>query len=227
MKYSWWLSIAWIGLSSASAQKIVEKHIDFSQKSLLVLNIQIADSIRVHTWDKPEVYVRASIDINDNKDNDLYKTQFGDSGNTVGVVAKMDFEKARRISRDSGCCCGVYVNNGDNHCIQSHIAWEVYLPKNTDFTVESINANLIIAGRTAGIRAHLISGFIDLSVAPEWQADLKLSTISGTVYSNLAMNIPARSSHDAGTRITDQVNGGGKPVNLETISGNIFLRKAD
>src|SRR5258707_14800494 len=77
----------------ASAQKIIEKHMDFSQKDLISLNIQIADSIRILTWNKKEVYVKASIDINDNKDNDVYEMTFDDSGNTIAVLAKIKKEE--------------------------------------------------------------------------------------------------------------------------------------
>ncbi|HEX9511668.1 MAG TPA: hypothetical protein VF939_14360 [Puia sp.] len=226
MKYNLWLLICWVGFSPASAQKIVEKHIDFSQKNLVVLNIQIADSILVHTWNKNEVYVKASIDVNDNKDNDLYKMVFGDSGNTVAVVAKLDYDKAARNRKDSGNCCNGARIYGDYYCTRTHISCEVYLPENTDLSVESISANIIIAGRNAAIRAHTISGFVDLTMAPEFKADLKLNTVTGTVYTNMAMNIPSRNTRTVATRITDLVNGGGKPIDLETVSGDIFLRKS-
>lgn len=55
------------------AQKIIEKHIGFVKKNALVLNLQITDSINVHTWNKEEVYARASVNINDNKNNDDYE----------------------------------------------------------------------------------------------------------------------------------------------------------
>ncbi|HWK04243.1 MAG TPA: hypothetical protein VNS58_11460 [Puia sp.] len=226
MKYTIGLLLCWIGLSPASAQKTVEKHIDFSQKNLVALNIQIADSIQVHTWNKNEVYVKASIDVNDNKDNDLYNMVFGDSGNAVAVVAKLDFEKARRRSDSCDCCNGVHIY-GNYNCTRAHVSCEVYLPENADLSIETINANIIITGRTAAVRAHTISGFVDLTVAPERKADLKLNTVTGTVYTNIAMNVPPRNNHTPATHITDLINGGGKPINLESISGNIFLRKSE
>ena len=221
MKYSILLLIGAAWMATASAQKLIEQHIDFSKKDLVVLNIQIADSIKVLTWNKNEVYVKASININDNKDNDLYKMTFGDSGSTVGVIAKLDYDKARRNGNDTGncnCCC----NGG---CVRAKVSCEVYIPENTDFSVESINANIIITGQTASVRAHSISGFVDLTIAPERKADLKFNTVTGTVYTNVAMNIPSRTTRTVPTRIADQVNGGGKPIYLETISGDIFFRK--
>jgi len=55
--------------------------------------------------------------------------------------------------------------------------------------------------------------------------DFKLNTISGTIYSNIAMN--AGSGRSVSTNISDQMNGGGKSIDLETISGDIFFRKAE
>jgi hypothetical protein len=202
-------------IPQAGAQKIIEKHIDFLQKDLISLNIQIADSIRIITWSKNEVYVKASIDINDNKDNDLFRMTFGDSGSTVAILAKIaDHEKTNKGWNEK-CNC---------YCMQSEIYCDIYIPENVNFSVESINANITITGKTAAVRAKSISGFIDLAVDPQRKADLKLNTITGTVYSDLAVNA-GRSTRAVGTKVSDMVNGGGKPISLETISGDIFLRK--
>jgi len=44
------LLLARLFVPQAGAQKIIEKHMDFSNKDLISLNIQIADSIRILTW---------------------------------------------------------------------------------------------------------------------------------------------------------------------------------
>lgn len=210
------LLLARLFVPQADAQKIIEKHMDFSNKDLISLNIQIADSIRILTWNKNEVYVKTSIDINDNKDNDIYQMTFDDAGSTVAVLAKIrDEEGSRRRNYNNNCCC-----------YESHIYCDVYIPENANISVESINGNITITGRTAAIRAKSISGFIDLSVDPARKADLRLNTITGTVYTDLAVNAN-RSSRSVGTKISDLVNGGGKPISLETISGDIFLRKVE
>ena len=204
-------------IPQAGAQKIIEKHIDFGQKDMVALNIQIADSIRILTWNKNEVYVKASVNINDNQDNDLYQTAFGDSNsNTVAVQAKViDHEKTNRGWNEK-CNC---------YCMQSRIYWDVYIPENAAFSVETIDGNIIINGQTDEIKAHTISGFIDLVFASSRKADLKMSTISGTIYTNLAISKPK--GHRGGNEISSEYNGGGKRVDLETISGDIFLRKAE
>jgi len=67
-----------LGMIPAMAQKIVEKHIAFSQGKLISMNFQISDSIRIITWNKNEVYLKSSINVNDNKNNDDYKMNFGE-----------------------------------------------------------------------------------------------------------------------------------------------------
>ena len=81
------LVVMLLSLSSAQAQRIIEKHIDFSGKEFISLKIQIADSINIQTWNKNEVYVKTSVNINDNKDNEAYATSFDEDGKTVAVKA--------------------------------------------------------------------------------------------------------------------------------------------
>jgi hypothetical protein len=199
-----------------SAQQIVEKHMNYTSGKKVELNIQIADSIRVITWNKNEVYAKASININDNKDNDIYLTSFEESGNRLDINAKFDGDKSKRNRNDSCHCCGNY---------RSRIYWDVYIPENAAFTVETIDGNIIIDGKTDEIKAHTISGFIDLVFSPNRKADLRMSTISGTIYTNLAIGKPGKDR--GGNEVSSEVNGGGKRVDLETISGDIFLRKAE
>lgn len=198
------------------AQKIVEKHLGFSAGKSVKMNIQIADSIRIVTWNKNEVYAKASIDINKNKDNDIYLTEFEESGNSVEINARFDEEKRDRGYDDScKCCCNYH----------SKIYWDVYIPENATFAIETINGNIIIEGKTDEVKAHTISGFIDLIFPSSRKADLKMSTISGTIYTNLAIGKPRGSR--GGNEVMSEINGGGKRVDLETISGDIFLRKAE
>lgn len=200
----------------SKAQKIVEKHLNFSTNQNINLDIQIADSIRIITWNKNEVYAKASIDINDNKNNDVYLTDFDESTNEIEVTAKFDDSKRKDSYNDSCNCCCNY---------RSKIYWDIYIPEQSTFSVKTIDGNIIISGNTKKINAHSISGFIDLAFASSRKADLKMSTITGTIYTDLALN--GNSKSRGGNNLNTQYNGGGERVELETISGDIFLRKAE
>jgi DUF4097 and DUF4098 domain-containing protein YvlB len=71
-----------------------------------------------------------------------------------------------------------------------------------------------------------ISGYIDLAVPANRQADIDFSTISGTMYSNheLALN---KQHSGVPSKIIEKLNDGGDPIKLETISGDIFFRKSN
>jgi hypothetical protein len=205
------LVVAWLCFGTCGAQQIIEKHIDFTGKESVSLKIQIADSINLQTWNKNEVFVMASVNINENKDNEAYETSFGETGSTVVVNANFR-EK--------------YFKGKNNCCNNSQIYWQIYIPEKTRFSVETIDANVTITGKTGEMNVKSISGYIDLAVPSDKKADIEFSTISGTMYSNheLALNnlhsgIPLK--------INEKLNNGGSPIILETISGDIFFRKSE
>lgn len=193
----------------ASGQMKIEKHIDFAGKKNAEFDIQISDSINVHTWNKNEVYVLGSVNINENKDNEAYRTSFEESGDKVIVKAKFDDN---------------YFKGKDNCCNKSEISWTVYVPEKANIKVESINADITVAGNTGSLNLKTISGFIDLTYAENKAADLEFSTISGTVYTNHSLTA-LNSKSGMPSHMKYHLNNGGDMVKLETISGDIFFRK--
>src|SRR5580698_10256208 len=230
MKNSLLIVLVLAAAAPVRAQKVIEKHIQLSANGFVSMNFQISDSIRIITWKKNEVYVKSTIDVNDNKNNDDYKEMCNESGNTVNVTANLDdhcntFHSRRRSSDSSNRPSD---SNNDCNCgCEENIYHVIYVPENTDFSVETINGNIIISGNTAGIRAKSISGYIDLTMAPQKPAALRMQTISGTMYSNFDLGGTNGLRRQVGGRTVDaQLNGtGGKAVDLETISGDIFFRK--
>jgi hypothetical protein len=210
MKNAIIFTICWVLMSHTLAQKTIEKHINFSGKEKLVLNIQIADSIKIHTWNKDEVYAKASVNVNDNEDNDVYETNFNESGKAVEIKASI---------QDS------YLKEKKHCCTNTEITWELFIPEKTVFSVETINGDIMIDGTTTEINAKTISGFIDLAMAGNRKADLEMKTISGTLYTDLDINT-ASSENSLPVVVKHKLNNGGDQVNLETISGDIFVRKS-
>jgi hypothetical protein len=205
------LVVSWLCLCPVQAQQIIEKHIGLSGKEALALKIQIADSINIQTWNKDEVYIKASVNINDNKDNAAYETSFDKSGDRLLVNA--NFKEN-------------YFKGKKNCCNESEIFWDVYMPENTRFSVETINANITVRGKTKEMEVKSISGFIDLAVPSGKQADLDFSTISGRMYTNHNFTV-GKTSTGIPMKIAEKLNNGGDPIKLETISGDIYFRKSN
>jgi DUF4097 and DUF4098 domain-containing protein YvlB len=100
------------------------------------------------------------------------------------------------------------------------------MPEKIKFSVETINADVTIKGQTRDMNVKSISGYIDLTEPEGKQADLDFSTISGRMYSNheLALN---KMHSGIPMKINEKLNNGGDPIKLETISGDIYFRKAN
>jgi len=210
MKSTIIFTICWLVMAHTLAQTAIEKHINFSGKEKLILNIQIADSIRVHTWNKPEVFAKASVNINDNEDNEAYMTNFDEAGKDIRITATI----SDGYNREKKHCC-----------MQTMITWELFIPEKTVFSIETINGDIMIEGVTTEINAKTISGFIDLALAANRKADLEMKTISGTLYTDLEINAFSP-ENSIPVVVRHKLNNGGDEVNLETISGDIFVRKS-
>jgi DUF4097 and DUF4098 domain-containing protein YvlB len=101
----------------------------------------------------------------------------------------------------------------------------LFIPEKTVFSIETINGDILIDGVTTEINAKTISGFIDLAMADNRKADLEMKTISGTLYTDLDINTSS-SDNSIPVVVKHKLNNGGDLVNLETISGDIFVRKS-
>jgi hypothetical protein len=175
------------------------------------MKIQIADSINIQTWNKNEVYAKASVNVNDNKDNDGYETSFDETGNSVAINA--NFKDKYFKGRHNNCCN------------ESKIYWQVFIPEKVRFSVETIDGNVTITGQTDEMKVKSISGFIDLTVPQAKHADIDFSTISGRMYSNLDL-IQTKEYSGIPMKINQKLNSGGDLIKLETISGDIYFRKS-
>jgi hypothetical protein len=197
-----------------SAQKVVEKHVNLSPNGSVNLNIQIADSITIRTWNKKEAYLRATVNVNDNKNNDDYKWDFDETDGNLNIKAKFEFPKGR--SNDCNC-----NNKTEINCV-------IYIPENTNLAVETINGNITISGKTAETKAKSISGFVDMLISPQQAAEVKLHTITGTMYSDFDLGAKDKNmKRVAGNTINSSLNGGGSNfIHLETISGDIYFHKS-
>jgi hypothetical protein len=219
MKNIFLLAMLCLIIGSVSAQKLVEKHATVSANGKITMNIQIADSIRVITWNKNEAYIKATVNVNENQNNDDYEWAFDDAGGDFDVKAKFkDNIKRGTYRSDCNCSCNY----------EAKIYVEVYVPENVNLSIETINGDITIKGKTADVRAHTISGFVDFAVAPDTKAYLKMNTITGTMYSNVDLGLDDKkgSRHVGGNSVNSSLNGGGKRIDLETISGDIYFRKS-
>lgn len=199
----------------ATAQTKVSDQMDVTGQTRLDLDFPFADEIELINWDKDQIMVEVEVSINDGEDDDLFALEKRQTSTVI--YFKMDKEVWEDRQRDQ-----------KRKCWNTEINYKVYLPKSLEIEAETISGNytLVYYGKPAYFKT--ISGDIDLTVPERNGLDFKVKTISGEVYSDLDIKYPDGTEglrQIVGTNVKGRINSGGKFLDLETISGNIYLRK--
>ena len=92
--------------------------------------------------------------------------------------------------------------------------------------LNSISGGIEIKGYRGAIRAKSISGFVDFSSPSSQGLDVAFKSVTGEIYTDFDMKLDEGSTAWS-KRLNRSVNGGGKKIALETVSGDIFFRKAN
>ncbi len=226
------------------AQRIVEKNIPVSAGQEIKLEFKYAELIKIKTWDKREVFVNASVSINCDEDNDVFKLEVENKPDRVYIYSNYgDLKKLKRkyiLKEDE---------EGNIHINRSSLSietyYEVIIPKNVQLNISSISGDVeidefigplnikLISGDaeinkiSGSLYAKSISGFVDLSLASDQKVDLRMKTVTGEIYTNLEIDFDKYGNKHGyvGSKVSGSINGGGTSIELESVSGNIYLRK--
>lgn len=218
--------------SSQAQQRVVEKNFSVDNHGKIDLDLKFGQAITVKAWDRDEVSFRALIEINSGRLNDALMLEFEEENEGLSVVADYDKERIeegkpedcpeRRYSTYS------WNDNGSHTVVCSNIVYEIFVPRNANLSVESISSDIELISLQGPIKAKSISGFVDLSWPERRGAELSMKTISGEVFSgleNLTLNNRKRGVPLVGYQLRGSIGSGGPRVSLESISGNIYVRK--
>lgn len=212
--------------------RVVERSFEVEVDDKITLNLKFGDTILVKGWDENRVSFSASVEINGGALNDALLLDFYEKD---GLTVSADFdEQLIRQGRRQDCPDSRYAGmswnrgQGDGHVICSTIHYEISMPRNAELEIESISSDIEILNLEGTIHAKTISGFVDLSWPEGSGAELSMKTISGEVYSgldNLILRNRKGGAPLVGYELRGSIGRGGPSIKLESISGNIYLRK--
>ena len=211
------------------AQQIIEETIPLQGDQKALFDLKFAEDIKVENWDKQEVYIKAEVNINNNTLNETHSTEIFETDEAVRVVTGFD-EALIRSSKGNHCRetegKQSHFSGDDGYSICSHINYTIFLPADVDLELETISGNITISSRTGAVKAKSISGFVDFSSPGNQKADFYLKSITGEVYTDLDIKIANRQENPiVGYELKGKLNGGGEVISLESISGNVYVRK--
>ncbi|MBW3545161.1 MAG: hypothetical protein KY428_06100 [Bacteroidetes bacterium] len=212
------------------AQKVLEGRWQLPAGKSLQLKLDHAEDIQLKGWDKPEVQIKAVVEINGGRYNDALSLKATEVGESLSVSSVLD---KSQIGETSTADCNDdqanwQVEGGKNKLILCmNIRYEVWVPRQAAIKLETISGNVTGAGLQGALDLHSISGFIDISLPEAVAADLWLKSVTGELYTDLDMKIMNEKEEFpiVGYEMRGQLKGGGTEVKLETISSNIYLRK--
>jgi hypothetical protein len=212
------------------AQKVINERWPLAANKPVNLKLDHARSITLKGWDKPEVEIRAVVQINGGRDNEAFQLTAKEEAGGLQITSQIDEEKVTGSSAED--CNGShsfwsYDSGNKNRSMCMEISFEVWLPHSAAIKLETISGDVIATNLRGSLDLKSISGFIDVSMASAQQAELTMKSVTGELYTDLDMQILNKQDEIpiVGYEMKGKLGGGGTPVRLETISSNIYLRK--
>lgn len=201
-------------VSAAWSQKVITKKLDVQGKSA-ELKFDFADTIHIEAWSKNTVELQVTVNIEDNRYNDYYTLNVNEQSGQMTLAEKVDFDAIKKAR-----------GKRDHDNFSTEINYKLKVPADLEFSLKTISGKVELIGPQGKMSVNSISGFIDYSIPATHKARIDLSTVTGDVYSDVKFD---KSKTDkmswVGTKQALSLNGGTLPVELKTVSGDIYLRK--
>lgn len=200
------------------AQETFEKEVNLKANQAVSLDLKFAEEIKIKTWSKLKLYVKVVVEHNFKEKLDFKLLEHNENSEVEIEEKIINLDKRKNINIGS--------NHDDYNCINLKINYEVYLPANAKLSINSISGDIEVKSMTNTLTLETISGFVDVNLDAKGKYDLRCSTISGSIYTDLKLDKNAYPKQDiVGSKLNTSINGGGKSIKLKSISGDLFIRK--
>lgn len=216
--------------SLQAQQKTVEKTLNVPTNKKVDLKLKFGNDIKITAWEKKEVFIKVTYEINGGKLNDALDLTFASDNESARAEVDLNQEILKN-GRAEDCPDGSNninrsYNNGQGYTSCLTINYEIMVPRDANLQVETINGNVVLRGVTGPVVAKSISGFVDMDWPVKKGAAVAMKTISGEVFSDIDIDFLNKKENPiVGYELKGSLNGGGSELTLHSISGNIYFRK--
>jgi len=214
-----------ISVYNLKAQRVVEEQIAVKPTATIALKLDFADSILIKQSKDDNIRIKAIVSINNNQHNDKYELIVSESNDFIKVKAKINDMESIRIPCNDHRGTNYSYSNGN--CLTMDIIYEIEIPTIANLSIETISGDITIDNPNSPMDVRSISGYIDLSINPKTNSNIKVETVTGGVYTNHEFNKDSDhcDSNPGGTDASFKIGSGGNRIKLETVSGDVFIRK--
>ncbi|WP_339883328.1 DUF4097 family beta strand repeat-containing protein [Polaribacter vadi] len=232
-----------LSFNNLTAQKKVTENTTSKGIKDVYINLKFANNIIIKNWNKNEISVEATVNLDDNEHNDYFSLKADKIGGTYKVTSDYgDYFKKYRSYYTSDCDDedGKKKNINYKESHSNIVNYVIYVPENMQLKVKSISGdveaetyvgilkldlisgNITVKKHSKDMHLKTISGDIDIYVS---DAKLEAKTLTGGVYSDLDIDFDKNKKHGFGSKIVTTISKGTAFLRLDTISGDIYLRK--
>jgi len=126
----------------------------------------------------------------------------------------------------------------------SNLAGEIEVrTNNADMEFDNVTGPVVASGTSSDVTVKytklnqqkpssftMVSGFVDLSLPANSKANLNMKSVSGEIYTDFDIEMKSNQPQSdlmriGGNKILGRINGGGVDININTVSGDIYIRK--
>ena len=226
---------------SITAQTMINKSFSTTKNQNISLKFDYPQLIKISTWDKDEVQISGTVNINDNENNDAFQIKESKEGNALvieGNIFEMD-KIPHRITVHKGnekltfktkedyqqyCKANNATFNTISNGVDMNIELEIKVPKSLKTQIEAKYGLVEVKNFGGEISVNATYGGIDATILEKNIGTLSAETYYGQIYSNLDTKFAGKDSDDFHTLVTTTL-GNGPQYSLESKYGNIYLRK--
>lgn len=216
-------------LTFAQAE-IIEKSFPYNGQKL-DLDLNFGSDVIIKAWDKNEISVKITYEINEGKDNSLMDWKIDDNSNKLNVDIEVNTKKLEKMDN---CCCSkkgnIYWNSdrkSNNVCVDIKV--EIFMPSKADMKIKTVVADVAVEGIVGDLNLETVTGEINLLWPQDSGAEVDISTTTGAIYTNADLvtlkkgGLPQISSHS----IEGTYKNGGYDLRLKTVTSDIYFRKTE
>jgi hypothetical protein len=231
-------------ISSLHAQTIVNKSYSISGTKELSFNFDFPKNIKFSTWDKNEVSLSASVNINGGDNNEAFLLEEKTENGVLIISSKIkDYDKLPRtyVLQEKGSKDKITFKTKEamNDYMQKNgranlnywggnvdidITIEVKVPANLYTSVKATYGIVELNNFNGSISVNATYGGIDASIQEPQVGTVSATTKYGQIYTNMQLNLTEKTEKDFYTSIT-AATGKGPAYKLNSTYGNLYLRK--
>lgn len=228
---------------SVHAQTQIDKTIPVTKGQTIRMKFDYPSPVKISTWDKNEISIKGTVDINGGEADDQFKINVKTSGNTISISNEIvDMDRIpHRITVHDGAKKIVFRNKSewkkyqDEHGksdnvsmgVDMKIVLEIKVPRNTDTDVECVYGIVEIPEFDGPLTVQATYGGVDASLNEKAVGELIAETNYGNIYSNLDMSVNQNNVKEGDFHTFVKASPGNGPrYRFESPYGNVYLRKS-